>query len=288
MPIPTITVIKANGRSEPFSEDKIVHSLERARVPRAYQHEIVEHLESHLGSRVSSREIYDHIRGYFNSRSPRLFAKYNLKLAIMEFGPSGYPFERYVAELLRHYHYNCVVGSIVQGKCVSHEVDVIAQKGDQHYIIECKFHNQPGLRSDVKTALYVKARYDDIVERLKLSEREGFIRERHEGWLVTNTKCTSDAIQYGLCAGINVIGWNYPDKGNLQDVVEDAGLYPITVLSSLSQSQKSELLLHDIVLAKDLEERPELLSDLHLSMEELQATQNELQALFANDTLNES
>ncbi|HZZ99051.1 MAG TPA: restriction endonuclease [Candidatus Saccharimonadia bacterium] len=281
MPFSPITVVKANGRTEPFSEDKIIRSLTRAHVPRSYQHEIVEHLVSHLGNRVSSRDIHDQIRAYFGQTKPHLFAKYNLKQAIMEFGPSGYPFERYVGELLRHYGYNCVVGSIVQGKCVTHEVDVVAHKDDQHFIIECKFHNQPGTRSDVKTALYVKARVDDIVERLQLSEHEQFQREKHKGWLVTNTKCTSDAIQYALCAGINVIGWSYPDKGNLQDMVEDAGLYPITVLTSLSQTQKAGLLARDVVLAKNLQQQPELLNELHLSMEELQAARNELEGLFS-------
>lgn len=276
-------VVKANGQTEPFSGEKILRSLNRAHVPKQYQHEIVQELEENLGNRVSSQDIYDHIRKYFNQKHLPLFAKYNLKIALMQLGPSGYPFERYIGALLRHYGYTTIVSQIVKGKCVAHEVDVIAQKGLKRYIIECKFHNQPGTRSDIKTALYVKARVDDIIDRVKLSEAERFVPENYEGWLVTNTKCTSDAIQYALCAGITIIGWNYPEHGNLQDMVEEAGLYPITALTTLSQGHKESLLQQNVVLAKELLERPEILQELHLPLEDIQVVQNEVKALFLNE-----
>lgn len=262
-----------------------MHSLERARVPKQYQREIIQELESSVGDRIHSRDIYEHINQYFNKKSLHSFAKYHLKMALMQLGPSGYPFERYVAALLTHYGYDCKVSQMQQGKCVTHEVDVVGRKGDSHYIVECKFHNQPGLRSDVKTALYVKARYDDIVERLRLTEGAAFNQEKHEGWLVTNTKCTSDAIQYALCAGINIIGWSFPEKGNLQDMVEEAGLYPITVLSTLSQSSKEYFLQKDIVLAKQLLDDASLLQELHLAPQEEDVVRQELQGLFSNETV---
>lgn len=275
-----ITVVKANGKTEPFSEGKIYHSLERARVPKEYQHEIVDDLKRSLGDRVSSKDIFDHIKQYFHNTKPHLFAKYNLKMAIMQLGPSGYPFERYVGALLQHYGFNCRVSQVVMGKCVSHEVDVLADKADEHYIVECKFHNEPGSRSDVKVSLYIKARFDDIIDRLELSQGSAFDPKTYHGWLVTNTKCTSDALTYAQCAHINVVGWNYPEKGNLQDMVEEAGLYPVTALSAISQTHKELLLSKNIVLAKELLEHEDTLTNLHLAEDQRKQLDAELAALF--------
>ncbi len=68
----------------------------------------------------------------------------------MELGDTGYPFEKFVAALLRSEGYETKVGVIVQGHCVTHEVDVVAENDRHHYMCECKFHNSQGRFCNVK------------------------------------------------------------------------------------------------------------------------------------------
>jgi hypothetical protein len=156
---------------------------------------------------------------------------------------------------------------------------VIAEKEHEHYIVECKFHNEHGLRSDVKVALYVYARYLDVLNSWIAKEPDSEKDKLHQAWVITNTKFSSDAIQYGQCVGMKMVGWNYPEQGSLQDLIEESGLHPITCLFSLSSSQKQQLLQRDIVLAAQLEQDRFAMSDLNLSRQDMDRVYDELEAL---------
>ena len=80
----------------------------------------------------------------------------------MQLGPSGHPFEEYIGDILTAKGYDTKVSQILRGACITHEVDVIARTDSRHIMIECKFHNAPGTKSDVQTALYTHARFMDI------------------------------------------------------------------------------------------------------------------------------
>ena len=80
----------------------------------------------------------------------------------MELGPSGFPFEKFVAAIIKEEGYQTEVGVIVQGACVTHEVDVVATTDHQHIMVECKYHNQQGRVNDVKIPLYIQSRFLDI------------------------------------------------------------------------------------------------------------------------------
>ncbi|MEX2589052.1 MAG: restriction endonuclease, partial [Chitinophagales bacterium] len=190
-------------------------------------------------------------------------ARYKLKKAIMELGPSGYPFERFVGEILRKQGYETEVGVIVKGYCVEHEVDVLAKKDDQQFMIECKFHNTQGRNCDVKIPLYIQSRFKDIEkEWLKQEAHRG---KFHQGWLVNNTRFTDDALQYGNCAGLKLIGWDYPKQGSLKDMINISGLHPITCLTTLNKHEKNKLLEKDLVLSAELHLKPELLNEIGIS-----------------------
>ncbi len=260
-----INVIKATGEKEPFDEEKLRSSIARAGIPKDLRDEVVAHIEGLLRPDIPTSEIYNHILEFLGrSAQPHSRAKYSLKQAIMALGPSGYPFEKFVAAVLRHYGYETEVGITVPGKCVSHEIDVLAKKEGKTAMVECKFHNQTGTRSDIKTALYVRARFEDLAPQFD------------EAWLVTNTKCTSEAIAYGECAGVKIIAWGYPEGESLAHLVEKYFLYPITCLSSLSGHQKSVLLENNVVLCRDLESNQAALSLLALAEAEKSALQAEL------------
>lgn len=247
----TITVIKASGEQESFSEEKVKRSMARAGIPINMHPRVMDHVKGKLYDRIPTSVIYKHIVEFLDTSSyPQKSSRYRLKQAVMELGPTGYPFEKFVGAILKNYGYQVETGVIVAGKCVDHEVDVVALKDDQHFMVECKFHHRSGIRSDVKVALYVKARFDDIANAWR--KKPGHQTMFHQAWLVTNTKLTSDAVQFGKCAGMKLIGWSYPKTGCLQDLIEETGLHPLTCLTSLSKGQKQRLLEQDIVLCRDL------------------------------------
>lgn len=237
-----INVIKATGEKEPFSEDKVRQSVQRAGIPKELQHRVVNHVKGKLYENIPTSEIYSHISEFLGKSASYTQAKYSLKQAIMQLGPTGYPFEDFVAEILKREGYATQLRSILSGTCVTHEIDVIAQKENEKVMIEAKFHNQSGTRTDVHVSLYTKARFDDIKEKYNLKQ----------AWIVTNTKVTSDALAYALCANMKVISWSYPEGESIRDLIEKFNLHPVTVLTSLSQNFKQQLLDNHIVLCKEL------------------------------------
>ncbi len=274
-----VTVIKASGEKEPFSEIKVRHSIRRAGIPQKIQEEVLRHVKTKIYENIHTSEIYKHIIEFLET-SPEPFnkTKYTLKQAIMDLGPTGYPFEDYVAEILKTKGYETKVRQILQGKCVSHEVDIIAEKDGQKILIEAKFHNGSGIKSDLQVSLYTKARFDDLKETYGLSE----------AWIVTNTKVTKDGIEYALCNGMKIISWNYPEAGSLRELVEKAKLFPVTALQSLTQSQKQLLLLHGTVLCKNICINPNIIKTLGLPMDKENKTVSELEFLcnVNNDPIN--
>jgi hypothetical protein len=258
-----ILITKASGEKAYFDEDKLRHSLSKAGAEDFQIAEIISELVKELYDGISTKRIYHLAFDRLKNRSKHLAARYHLKQAIMELGPSGYPFEKFVGEILKYQGYSVEVGVIVKGKCVNHEVDVIALADHHHFMIECKYHNQRGIVCDVKIPLYINSRFKDVeAEWVRLP---GHDKRSHQGWVVTNTKFSTDAIQYGNCAGLKLLGWDYPIKGSLKDLIDDLGLYPITCLTTLSKAEKQKLLDNKIVLCLELCENPKLLYDLGMN-----------------------
>lgn len=246
----TIHITKASGNIVPFSDEKLVQSLKRAGASPELAQSILEGIAPELYEGISTKKIYRLAFKRLKKASKRAAGKYHLKQAIMELGPSGFPFEKFIGELLKHQGFRTQVGVIVEGHCVNHEIDVVAVKEDHHYMVECKYHNQRGISCDVKVPLYIYSRFKDV-ER-KWLELPGHAAMFHQPWVVTNTKFTADAIQYGTCMGMKLIGWNYPPKDNLQRLVEGLNLYPVTCITSLTQYEKQFLLEKGIVLCKQM------------------------------------
>ncbi len=269
-----IYVIKANGEKELFSEDKLRASIKRAGIPDSYSFRLISQIKEVLYPEIPTSIIYKHITNFLYG-IPHPSGKYKLKQAIMDFGPSGYPFEKYIARILSYRGYRTEVDVIMQGRCITHEVDVVASDEHGRYLIECKFHNLPGKRTDAKVALYIHSRYEDIMSGEYRHEK----KENCKMWLVTNTKCTTDALSYAQCSGMTVISWGYPTQTSLQHLIEEQKLYPVTCLSTLSKKQKDLLLSKDIVICQDLLHKREILDRLNLSHQERRKVLSETEEL---------
>jgi len=253
-------ITKANGKKSVFDPKKLFNSLTRSGADETQAHEIVDAITSELYPGIATKKIYKRAFSLLKEHSRFLAARYNLKNAIMILGPSGYPFERFVGELLKYQGYKVEVAKIVSGKCVNHEVDVIAEKDNHHFMIECKYHNQPGTVSDVKIPLYIQSRFLDVAEQWKTLP--GHANKFHQGWVVTNTRFTLDAIQYANCAGLKLLGWDFPAKGSLKDLIDSLGLYPITTLTSLTLTEKKLLLEMNLVLCHELQRNENVLTQI--------------------------
>jgi hypothetical protein len=243
-------ITKASGQKEPFVREKLERSLARSGAGQALVREIADEVQKKIASEMPTEEIYRMAFGFLRARSADHASRYSLKRALLELGPSGHPFEVFVSEILKSRGYRVEVGRVLSGFCIKHEVDIVAKKDDKHLMTEVKFHNQLGRKTDVRVALYTHARFDDLREACE--KQPGHEEEIHGALLVTNTKFTTDAIRYSKCAGLQLLGWDYPAEDNLQSLIEKPKLYPITCLASLPASAKRQLINRGVVLCRDL------------------------------------
>jgi len=253
-------VRKASGETQDFSEEKLRGSLQRSGASDYLVENILREIRKYLREGISTKEIYRKAFQLLRKHVKSNAARYSLKKAIMELGPSGFPFEQLVGAILKHQGYTVEVGKTVQGKCVQHEVDVVAEKQNLVVMVECKYHNTQGKICSVQVPLYIRSRFNDIEEN---RHSQNDFRQFH-GWVVTNTRFSEDALEYGNCAGLRLIGWDYPRRGSLKEMIEAAGLFPITVITGLNTKQKQKLLERGILLCSELCRNPGILNQLDL------------------------
>jgi len=270
-------VIKEDGNRVPFDESRLRRSLAHAGAKEDVQDRIVSHIGAELYDGISTRDIYRHAFALLRKEEKPLAAHYSMKRAILALGPSGFPFERFVAEIFKRKGFTTSVDVDARGMCTRHEVDVVAKKAETCIGAELKFHNQLGTKSDIKDALYVKARFDDII--LWQKKNSGNDLCINEGWFITNTSLTKHARVYGHCAGLRMISWSYPKQGSLEDLINETGVQPVTCLTSLSGSDKMRLMEKDIVLCQNVHQDPGVLLPLGIERKKMEAAIAESKAV---------
>jgi hypothetical protein len=256
------TIFKANGRPEKFSRKKLFISLRRSGLPKKDCDKIVSTVSRQVNEGTSTIDIYRKTRRLVDQTSHVAAIHYSLKRAIFDLGPSGYNFELLVAKYFEELGYETEVCKTLKGRWVKHEVDVIATKGHERVFVECKFHNRSGIKNDIKVALYVKSRWDDLKEGPEGANLNSF-------FLASNTSFTIDAITYAQGTGINLLGVNAPAENSFLDQIKLLNLYPLTSLKRLSKYLKLELLSRGIVLAKELPDHRRLLFNLGMDNHEI-------------------
>ncbi|HEX8946970.1 MAG TPA: ATP cone domain-containing protein [Candidatus Paceibacterota bacterium] len=270
-------IVKADGTIEPFDPERLRQSLMRAGAGEYTARTITETVTRMVHRGMHSRDIYRRAFRLLRKETRPVAARYALRRALLDLGPSGHPFEDFVAHLFAKDGWQVEWRKILQGKCVPHEVDIYAHKDGATMVAELKYHNTPTYKTDVKVALYVKARLDDIWAHAE--DRQTHPVER--GFLITNTKFTSQAVDYARCAGIELIGWGHPLKGNLYERMYATRTYPITALTRPTKAEKRLLIDAGIVACDMLRERRETLAQLRFSPERIGAIIAEADALLA-------
>ena len=246
-----IFVVNLRGEKEPFSFQKVYQSARRVGASKELAFEIAKKIEEEAFDGIPTSQIFDRIFELLLKEFPQSAIKFNLKKAIEKLGPTGFPFEKFVAKIFEFEGFEVKTNQIIPGFCVSYEIDFLAKKEGLIYIGECKFRQEPGGRVDLKAALANYARFLDV-------ERGRFLdsKMKYKSILVTNTKFTSEAIKYSECVGVELLGWKYPKGRGLEFLIEKNKLYPVTILPSVNHQIANELISQGIVLVKDvLEEK---------------------------------
>jgi hypothetical protein len=245
-----IKIIKASGNEELFQQEKLSQSLRRAGAPKDVSQEITEKVKQEIRNGMTTKEVFTCAIAHLKKTHPALAARYSLKKGMMDLGPAGFLFEQYIAAVLREYGYDTKTNQIMKGECVSHEIDIVAQTPSTHYLLEAKYHNRGGIKTDITVVMYMFARLLDIESSRK--RREGDTNTRHTAWLLTNTRFTSKAVRYAQCKGIKLTGWKHPKKESLESLIEAKALYPVTVLPSVNDYARRQFAKHGLYFAKDL------------------------------------
>lgn len=284
-----IRILKSNGELEAFSAEKLRNSLLRAGASQARASAIIKDIEGRLFDGVSSKVIYN--KAFELLRKPvaktvllpgeprhSSAARYKLKNAMMELGPTGHPFEELTGEVFRRMGYNVEVAQTLQGSCVTHEMDVIATKDKTQILVECKYHFAQSNNASVQVPLYVRSRVDDIVKyRSRLPEYEGF---KFIGCVVTNTRFTGDATAYGECSGLKLLSWDYPRGEGLREIIDREHIFPITVLTRLSTLDKQKLMERGVVVCRQIHNNPSFLDILELTADKRKKVLDEIAELI--------
>lgn len=272
-----IIIIKENGEEAIYNSNKLLISLQKSGATEAIIQLIFSEIETILHDGITTKEIYKVAFNYLKKFSRPTASRYKLKKGILELGPSGFPFEKFIGELLKNQGYKVEVGVMVQGICVKHEVDVIAEKDNQNFMIECKYHSSFDTKCNVKIPLYVQSRFLDIKQ--KCEQQNNHLPIYYQGWLVNNTRFTTDAIRFGECVGLKMVSWDYPKGESLQDLISNSGLYPITCLNTITKTEKQQLLLKDIVLCKQLCKQTDVLNEIGISTTRIKKIVDDAHAL---------
>jgi hypothetical protein len=259
-----VYIKKYSGELEEFSYKKLTNSLQKSGADDTVINQIIKKISPQLYDGISTKEIYKKAFGLLKKSNRISASKYSLKRAIYDLGPTGYPFERLVSAILEERGYKTQVSVTLRGESsITHEIDVLAEKEGNTYTIECKFHANAKTVSSVIVPLYINSRFIDVQKKWNNnSNKKSFLKQ---GWIVTNTRFTEDAINYGKSAGLVLISWNYPKNNGISKNIDKYGLYPITTLTSLTKREKMALIEKDIILTQDILTATDDLKKLHFS-----------------------
>lgn len=237
-----LLIRKKSKHFEKFSEKKYLTSLRRSGLNKKQQNDVFAEITTR--NYFTTAELHRATYKLILKESKIFAANYNIKQAIYNLGPTGYPFEILCSEMLKAKGFKTRVSVFKRGKYVRHEVDVIARRDDLTLFCECKYHGRKYQKNDIKIPLYVHSRYLDI--------KEGNPDEDFRYALISNTQFSKDAIKYSKGVGLLLYSMNYPKKDTFCDIIKKYKVYPVTALKSLRVRDRNALLDQGIVVIKQV------------------------------------
>lgn len=246
-----VWVTKANGTREEFSKWKIVRTCLRMGASQETAETIADEIESRLYDGIATRRILQMIYSRLRKCKPVMKLQIDLRrsLSLLRSAPD---FERYIQLLLSEHGYAVTPNQIIRGRCVEHEVDAVATKDGRTCIVEVKHHYKYHTPTGLDVSRISRAVFEDLTEGHPLGHNNLKI---DYAMIVCNTKLSDHAKRYANCRGIAHIGWSSPKNQDLQTMIQQKKLYPITILKGLTPTTRNKLTSNDIILLKQLTER---------------------------------
>lgn len=247
-----INVLKSSGETQPFNPEKVKRTILRSGANEYTADRIIREVERKLYDGIPTREIYRLVKDLLEKEAPAASRRYDLRNAIMRLGPAGFDFEKYIAELLAAYDYQTELPPILEGACVTHEIDILAKKDGRVAAIEAKLRQELNFFITIKDTAYNWARFLDLVDASKV----GKTPHLDECWLITNSRFSHDSIKYGHCKNMVMLSWDHPRERPLPRWIDEIGLYPVTILKSVDSSKLKIFSNANIMLLRDLMKIP--------------------------------
>lgn len=209
---------------------------------------VAKSVESRVYNGVESREILGMIFRTLGRYKPAVRYHIDLRraLGLLRSKPD---FEVFVQVLLSEHGYEVTPNRILRGRCVEHEVDAIARKDGQTYIVEVKQHSDYHTPTGLDVARIARAVLEDLVEGYETGLNQLKV---DRAMIVCNTRFSEHAKQYARCRNILHIGWSSPPEHDLQTMIKERNVYPVAYLRGLKTLTRDRLASVGIVTLRQL------------------------------------
>jgi hypothetical protein len=274
-------VTKADGSKQLFDKGKIAKTCLRMGATRAFAESIAEEIETIAYDGIETKEILQLVFRQLRRHKPAVKHQIDLRKALGLLNPAP-DFELFVQILLSEQGYTVTSNQIIRGRCVEHEVDAIARRNGKTFIVEVKHHFNHHTPTSLDVGRILRAVFEDVTEGFNL----GLNNLKIDGSIIVcNTKLSEHAKCYAECRGIHHIGWSSPPNNDLQTMIEEKQLYPITYLRRLNPVTRKKLVSNGIVLLKQLTEKNprELRRQTGISKEDLKAIIRKSRAILSRN-----
>jgi len=230
---------------------------------------IAEEIENRAYDGIETKKILQLIFRSLRKHKPVTRHQIDLRKALSLLSPAP-DFERFIQLLLSEHGYEVTPNQIIQGRCVEHEVDAVARKNGKTCIVEVKHHYQYHTPTSLDVSRISRAVFEDVTEAHELGLNNLKI---DYALIVCNTKLSEHAKRYADCRGISHIGWSSPPNSDLQTMIEEKKLYPITFLKGLNTETRNKLASNGVILLKQLTVKTpkELRKQTRVSKEKLES-----------------
>ena len=243
-----VYVIKADGRKQIFKKSKVIRTCLRLGATEKEARIVADKVEKEIYDGIKTKKILKLIFKHLKEFKPALKHQIDLRESVCLLRPKP-DFELFVARLLEEYGYEVKTNQIIFGKCIEHEIDVIARKGKETIYVEVKHHINPHTFTGLDVFLKTYATFLDLIEGYK----KGITKIKFDkAMVVCSTKISEHALKYANCKGILYIAWKVPYGKSLENLIENKKLYPITLLKNLELSEQDKLINANFILLKDL------------------------------------
>jgi len=251
-----IYVIKADGSKQPFDKQKIINTCLRLQATLEQAQSIADRIEARAYDGIPTKKILQMVFQYMKKYRPAIGYQIDLKQAIAMLR-SRPDFEIFIAKLFEAMGYEVETNLIVQGKCIEHEIDIVARKENEVILVEVKHHVNHHTYSGLDVFLQLNSTLEDLKEGYEI-RKNNFRFTR--AILICNTKVSEYAKRYALCKGLEFIAWKFPPEKGLERLIEEYKLYPITFLKNIERDEAYKLADVGIVTVKQLLDDAEKIS----------------------------